>query len=410
MAERAVDVVVIGAGIIGLGIAWTAARSGRTVTVLDPAPATGATYAAAGMLAPVSELHYQEEDLLELTLASAALYPAFVESLGVAAADAGYRTTRTITVGADAADRRSLADLREAQLRHGLAVEPLTIRAARAQEPLLSPQLSSAFNTPQDHQVDPRLLAHRLESAIGQAAAANHWTQEAFLRQNAAGLVHENPADASSRVVGVTLADGSTVTAGEVIVANGLAAARLGGLPDWLALPLRPVYGEILRLRVPEHLRPLLTATIRGLVRGLPVYLVPRSDGTVVLGATQREDGSAAVSAGGVHQLLRDAQVLVPAVAELELIEVTARARPGTPDNAPLLGRVARGPGRAAGDIPGLVIATGFFRHGVLLTPIAAEHCLHLLDGTADARWARFLPDRFSAHPVPAAQPEGVRP
>ena len=399
MVERAVDVAVVGAGIVGLGIAWTVAQSGRTVAVIDQEPASGATHAAAGMLAPVSELHYQEEDLLELTLASAALYPAFVESLGEDAAAAGYLATRTITVGADAADRRSLADLREVQLAHGLAVEPLTIREARALEPLLSPQLSSAFNIEQDHQVDPRRLAGRLQSAIARAAAENNGNHDHAIRQNAVGLLHEHPADAASRVAGVALADGTTVMAGEVIVANGLAAAQLGGLPEWLALPLRPVYGDILRLRVPEHLRPLLTATIRGLVRGLPVYLVPRSDGTVVLGATQREDGSAAVSAGGVHQLLRDAQVLVPAVAELELIEVTARARPGTPDNAPLLGRVARGPGRPAGDIPGLIIATGFFRHGVLLTPIAAQHCLRLIDGTTDDRWSRFRPDRFSSPP-----------
>ena len=400
------DVVVVGAGIVGLGIAWTAVRSGRTVAVVDPSPASGATYAAAGMLAAVSELHHQEEDLLELTLASAALYLRFVESLGVPAW-VGYRATSTITVGADAADRRSLADLREVQARHGLAARPLTIREARALEPLLSPRLSCAFSIEADHQVDPRMLAARLESAIAETVVQHNRAPDPFIRQKAIGLLHEHPADAASRVTGVSLADGSTVTAGEVIVANGLAAAELGGLPDWLTLPLRPVHGDILRLRVPDRLRPLLTATIRGLVRGLPVYLVPRSDGTVVLGATQREDGSAAVSAGGVHQLLRDAQVLVPAVVELDLIEITARARPGTPDNAPLLGRVARGPGRS-GDIQGLILATGFFRHGVLLTPIAAEHCLHLLEGGAGTRWARFRPDRFS-HPVPAAQPEGVR-
>jgi glycine oxidase len=396
VAERAVDVAVVGAGIIGLGIAWTVAKSGRTVTVIDPDPATGATYAAAGMLAPVSELHYQEEHLLELMLASAELYPSFVESLGADAAEVGYRTTRTISVGADAADRRSLADLRGLQVAHGLAVEPLTVREARALEPLLSPQLSSAFNIEQDHQVDPRRLADRLQVAIAVAAAEGNWIHDQAIRQNAVEILHERPGDTASRVTGVALQDGSSVTAGEVIVANGLAAARLRGLPDWLTLPLRPVYGDILRLRVPEHLRPLLTATIRGLVRGLPVYLVPRSDGTVVLGATQREDGSAAVSVGGVYQLLRDAQVLVPAVAELELIEVTARARPGTPDNAPLLGRVTSGPRQPEGDIPGLIIATGFFRHGVLLTPIAAQHCLRLIDGTADTRWARFRPDRFS--------------
>ena len=399
-----VDVAIIGAGIVGLGIAWTAAQSGRTVTVIDPAPASGATFAAAGMLAPVSELHYQEVDLLELTLASAALYPAFMKPLDTDGA--GYRMTRTITVGADAADRRALADLRQVQLKHGLKVEPLTIREARSMEPMLGPQISCAFNVEQDHQVDPRRLAGQLESAVAVRAAQEGWTHNHSIRQNAVRLLHENTADNGSRVTGVALMDGSTVLAGEVIVANGLAASQLDGLPGWLKLPLRPVYGDILRLRVPEHLRPLLTATVRGLVRGIPVYLVPRSDGTVVLGATQREDGSAAVSAGGVHQLLRDAQVLVPAVAELELIEATARARPGTPDNAPLLGRVSRDSRLPGGDIPGLIIATGFFRHGVLLTPIAAQLCLHLLDGTADSRWRRFRPDRFS-RPTSKEAPHG---
>ena len=409
MAERRVDVAVIGGGIVGLGIAWTVAQSGRTVAVIDPTPVAGATYAAAGMLAPVSELQYQEEHLLELMLASAALYPAFVESLGTNVDATGYRTTRTVSVGADAADRKSLADLREVQSANGLSVQPLTIREARALEPLLSPQLSSAFLIERDHQVDPRKLAERLQCATAASARDHGLSEEHAIRHNAVGLLHEHRADPSSRVTGVTLDDGSAVLAGEVIVANGITAALLDGLPTGLSLPLRPVYGDILRLRVPEHLRPLLTATVRGLVRGVPVYLVPRSDGTVVIGATQREDGSAAVSAGGVYQLLRDAQVLVPAVAELELLEVTARARPGTPDNAPLLGRVAGAPGEHGPDIPGLIIATGFFRHGVLLTPIAAQYCLRLIEGVSDDRWTRFRPDRFSTlSPESAAGTEGV--
>jgi glycine oxidase len=385
-----VDVAVVGAGIVGLGIAWEAARSGRTVRVIDPAPASGATFAAAGMLAPVSELHYQEEDLLELTLASAALYPEFIAPL--ADGPAGYRSTRTLVVGADAADRQALADLRRLQQRHGLVVEPLGVRQVRSQEPMLGPQLSCAFSIEQDHQVDPRVLAAALQAALDSHARREGWPGW-LLREPAAGLLHEDPADSTSAVTGVELAGGSTLRAAEVVLANGLGAAAVAGLPDGLRLPLRPVYGDILRLRVPEALRPLLTATVRGLVRGLPVYLVPREDGTVVLGATQREDGSAAVSAGGAYQLLRDAQVLVPAVAELELIETTARARPGTPDNAPLLGRVA-GPGGA--DIPGLILATGFFRHGVLLTPIAAQICRLLMDGHAGSGWDRFRPDRFS--------------
>ncbi|MDJ0350879.1 glycine oxidase ThiO [Cryobacterium sp. PH29-G1] len=404
---RTVDVAVIGGGIVGLGIAWAVARSGRSVVVIDPDPAGGATFAAAGMLAAVSELHYQEEGLLELMLASAALYPAFIESLGPDSSTTGYRRTRTLNVGADSSDRQALADLRGVQLANGLQAPPLTIGEARALEPLLSPRIAGAFVAPQDHQVDPRRLAERLQLALAALAGG---ARAAVVRVNARGLLHENCADASSRVTGVALDGGATVKASEVIVANGLGAAGLGGLPEGLSLPLRPVYGDVLRLRVPEHLRPLLTCTVRGLVHGVPVYLVPRTDGTLVIGATQREDGCGTVSAGGVYQLLRDAQVLLPAVSELELLEMTARARPGTPDNAPLLGRVGRtGAQGDTDDIPGLIIATGFFRHGVLLTPVAAEYCLQLIEGTANDRWRRFRPDRFSAsHPPASALPQGV--
>lgn len=388
------DVAVIGGGVIGHGIAFEASRAGRSVVLIDDAPGSGASWAAAGMLAPVSELHYQEEQLLELMLESSRLWPGFAAGIDAGAggtesrAGTGYLTTPTLAVGADAADRRALADLREVQRACGLTVEPLTVREARGREPLLSPGISCAFDIPADHQVDPRLLIARLASLLGAEGSGS------FVRRRAAGLLWQD-----GHVAGVRLAGGGSVRAGETVVANGLGATGLEELPAGLALPLRPVYGDILRLRVPPRLSPLLTATVRGMVRGVPVYIVPRQDGTVVIGATQREDGPSdphAVSAGGVYQLLRDAQQLVPAVAELELLEATARARPGTPDNAPLLGRVARPDGA---DIPGLIIATGFFRHGVLLTPAAAAVCRQLMDGTPDPRWAGFRPDRFSRIP-----------
>lgn len=405
------DLAVIGGGIIGLGIAWGIACSGRSVVVIDPNPADGATYAAAGMLAPVSEMHYQEEELLELMLASSSLYPAFIESLDAEKASVdisptGYQTTRTISVGVDAADRRALADLQGVQRGIGLAIHTLTIREARALEPMLSPQLSGAFLAPHDHQVDPRRLAAQLREALSALRISSGWANEVEVPHTAIGLTHDDQLDATSRVTGVELSNGTTIHASEVIVANGIAAAQLAGLPEWLNLPLRPVFGDILRLRVPEHLRPLLTCTVRGVVHGVPIYVVPRADGTVVIGASQREDGFSGVSAGSVYQLLRDAQAIVPAVSELELLEVTARARPGTPDNAPLLGRV---PIHLEGDtdsIPGLIIATGFFRHGVLLTPIAAQYCRQLVEGTGDARWAPFRPERFSTPESPAATAE----
>ncbi|MEC5179026.1 FAD-dependent oxidoreductase [Arthrobacter sp. CG_A4] len=415
------DVAVIGGGVVGHGIAWAARQSGRSVALIDDAPGSGASFAAAGMLAPVSELHYREEGLLELMLESSRLWPGFAAGLDGSAGNpgdpgdpglpggirqtgtgTGYLTTSTLVIGADAADRRALTDLRTVQQSCGLTVEQLTVRGARGREPLLSPGISCAFDIRADHQVDPRRLLARIAALL---AADSRYSA---VPRRAAGLLWEG-----GRVSGVGLAGGGTVRAEETVVANGLGAAGLAGLPAGLNLPLRPVHGDILRLRVPAHLRPLLGSTVRGLVRGVPVYIVPREDGTVVIGATQREDapadgGSAgdAVSAGGVYQLLRDAQQLLPAVAELELLEATARARPGTPDNAPLLGRVRdRAPDR---DVGGLIIATGFFRHGILLTPAAAEICRQLLDGTADPRWAHFRPDRFSAG-SPTTSPRDTR-
>lgn len=420
------DVAVIGGGVIGHGIAWEAQRLGRSVVLIDDAPGSGASWAAAGMLAPVSELHYQEEGLLELMLDSSTRWPAFIAGLRAASgADPGYITTPTLAVGADAADRRALMDLRGVQQANGLAVEPLTVREARQREPLLSPAIACALDTPADHQVDPRLLVDCLRQALaghgghGSGSDANGAGGDGAhsgtgsdgtsvagavdgysVPDKARGLLWQDGA-----VAGVRLAGGGTILAAETVVANGLHAAELQSLPEGLHLPLRPVYGDILRLAVPRHLQPLVTSTVRGLVHGVPVYIVPRRDGTVVIGATQREDAPAtahAVSAGGVYQLLRDAQVLVPAVAELELLECTARARPGTPDNAPLLGRVPTTQGIAgqAGHVPGLIVASGFFRHGVHLTPAAAAICRDLLDGREDPRWAPFNPSRFNATPA----------
>ncbi|WP_235563327.1 glycine oxidase ThiO [Arthrobacter sp. Soil782] len=371
--EKHVDVAVIGGGIIGLGIAWEAIRRGHSVALVDPDPATGATQAAAGMIAPASELHYREEHLLELTVDSACRYPEFLSSLAWTGIDPGYRKTGTLVLAIDGADRTALADLRDVQTHHSLSVEQVSLREARRSEPMIGPAATAAFSAPDDHQVDPRKLAAALLAALGERGR--------LVRARASGLEYDG-----RRVTGAILEDGSFLPARHTVVANGLAAAQLAGLP--CRLPLRPIYGDILRLRVPAALQPLLSHTVRGLVRGTAVYLVPRADGTVVLGATMREDGNSGVSAGGVYQLLRDARQLVPAVAELELEEALCRARPGTPDNAPLLGVV---PGA-----DGLIIATGFFRHGVLLTPVAAALCVDLLEGKpCPPGLERYRPDRF---------------
>jgi glycine oxidase len=386
--DRLAHTIVVGGGIVGLAIGWEASRRGHRVTLLDPAPASGATYAAAGMLAPVSELHYQEECLLDLTLPSARAYRNFTTELEAASGvETGYQRTQTLVAGIDAADRQSLTDLRSVQVGLGLNVEELTTRQARRVEPLLGSQLTGAFLVPADHQVDPRAMAAALQTALTKQLTAR------TVPVSASALIHGDAADHTA-VTGVLLETGEQIDADEVVLANGLSAAEIGALPSGLRLPLRPVYGDILRLRVPEHLRPLVTSTVRGLVRGSPLYVVPRHDGTVVIGATHRENGSAGLSAGGVYELLRDAQVLIPAVAELELLEAICRPRPGTPDNAPLLGRCRRPNGS---EVRGLVIATGFFRHGVLLAPIAAFICADLISrNMPEIDIERFRPDRFS--------------
>lgn len=410
-AGGAARVVVVGAGIVGLSIAWRLARTGRPVVLCDTDPARGATFAAAGMLAPVSEYHYQEDELLPLLLASAARYPAFVRALARAGHDderaghdderaTGYVPGDTLLVGIDHGDRRALADLHDAHTARGLAAEALTAREARALEPLLGPRVTSAYRIRGDHQVDPRALAARLLRALEEHDGVR------IVRRRVAALLRAS-ADPDAPVIGVHLADGVVLDAGEVVLANALGAGAVDGLPVELGPVLRPVHGDILRLRVPERLRPLLGMTVRGLVRGESVYLVPRRDGTLVIGATQREDGLDGVSAAGVHRLLRDAQEVLPAVAELELLEATARARPATPDNAPLLGRVHDGRGA---DLPGLIVATGFFRHGVLLAPIAAEICAGLVDGRTDPLAAPLRPDRFSKAPAASVPPASALP
>lgn len=376
-AGAVVDVAVVGAGVVGLAIAFELVRAGRTVRVIDPRPASGATHAAAGMLAPASEFQYGEEHSLTLGLAAAERYPAFIDGLPEQAVT-GYEQASTLIVGVDGADRAALADLAAAQARLGLDAVPIGSREARRLEPMLGPRIGAAYRIAGDHRVDPRGLAGVLVRAIRRAQP------DAFLAAEARRVLR----DARGAAVGVALADGGRVAASEVVAANALGAAALAGLP---AHVVRPVFGDILRLRAPGTLRPLLTATVRGLVRGTPVYLLPRPDGTVVVGATQREHGGPAVSAGGVHALLRDARELVPAVDELELVDAVARARPATPDHVPLVGRIG----------PGLVIATGTYRNGVLLAPLVAELCRRVVDGDELAEWPMLRPDRFA----PASDP-----
>jgi glycine oxidase len=356
-------VLVIGGGVIGLSIAWRAAQSGLQVTVADPDPGGGASHAAAGMITPVSEAAYAERELYRLGVLSQERYPAFTAELTkLTGRPTGYRQTGTLQVAYDSDDLAVLAEFQALQESFGVTVQPLTSRECRAAEPLLDPAIRGGLLAPGDASVDPRLLTGALLAAVSQAGAE-------VIRQPVTEII-----TAGGRATGARLGDGSVTRADQVVLAAGWCSATIGGLPPGAAPPVRPVKGQILRLR-PAPGGPaaagglaaagLLSRTVRGIVRGSSVYLVPREDGELVIGATQEELGSdTRVTAGGVWELLRDARAIVPGITELELSEAVAGLRPGTPDNAPVLG---------PSSLPGLVLATGHFRAGVLLAPVTAD-------------------------------------
>ncbi len=377
------DVVVVGAGVIGLAVGWRAAAAGLTVAVLDPTPTGGASHAAAGMLAPVTEVHYGEERLLALNLASAARYPTFVAELEAAAGvTVGYRTEGTLAVALDAGDRAVLAELHAFQTRLGLRTELLTSRDCRLLEPLLSPSVRGGLFVAGDHSVDNRRLAAALLAAAERAGVV-------VRRSRAVELVVD-----AVRVRGVRLADGSTVAADTVVLAAGCWSGSLAGIPPGLLPPVRPVKGQILRLAPGPGGAAGPRRTVRGVVAGGHVYLVPRADGELVVGASVEEQGfDTTVTVGGVYELLRDAQALLPGLSELALVESTAGLRPGTPDNAPLIGRT---------DLEGLLLATGHYRNGILLVPVTAEAVTAMLtSGNTPPVVAPFDPRRFAAAGAP---------
>ena len=367
------DVAVAGGGLIGLATAWRAAQRGLSVTVVDDSPGTGASAAAAGMLAPVTEAGYREEALLRLGLASVQRWPAFAADVEAASGTpVGLRTAGTLVVGFDEDDVRELTALHAFQTELGLAAERLTPRESRRREPSLTPRVRGGLLVAGDHSVDGRAL----HAALLRAAED---TGVRLVRDRVTALRVDG-----GRAAGLETAGGASVVAGSVVLALGAHSGRLPGVPP---LPVRPVKGQILRLAGATD---LLEGTVRALVRGRQVYLVPYAGDRLIVGATTEERGfDPTVTAGGVHDLLHDAIDVVPGISELELVETLARWRPGTPDNAPLLG---------PGPLPGLVLATGHHRNGVLLTPVTAEVTAELLaTGTLPELAAPFTADRFAA-------------
>jgi len=395
-------VIVAGGGVIGLSIAWRAAQRGFSVTVADPSPGQGASHAAAGMLTPVSEASYTEKELFALGAGSLERYPGFVAELTSATGEAtGFRRAGTLQVGYDADDLAVIDEMHALQDSLGVPGRRLTARECRRLEPMLDPSVRGGLLAEADGSVDPRRLSRALLAAAAQAGVQ-------LIRQPVAQIIHDaertsaghppapaGPPDAGptegarpggGRVRGVRLADGTAITADWTVLAAGWNSGAIDGLPADCVPPVRPVKGQVARLCAPDG---FLSRTVRGIVRGSSVYLVPRDDGELVVGATQEELGpDTRVTAGGLWGLLRDARALVPGITELEFTEAVARLRPGTPDNAPILGPCAAA---------GLVLATGHFRNGVLLTPVTADIIADYLEtGRLPDVAAHFTIGRFS--------------
>ena len=387
MSDRgSYDAVVVGGGAIGLCCAWRAAQRGANVVVVDRAhPPAGATRVAAGMLAPIGELAFGEPELLRMTLAAAESYPGFVAELEAASGmSSGYACHGALHIALDRDEAAELRRVHDLQRSLGLGAEWLPPRRCRELEPGLTPSFNGGVHAPEEAVIDPRQMTAALLAALG---------AEGVEVRGGAEVVE--PLLDGDRIEGVRTDSGEELRAQNVVLASGAwSGAAAAWLPEPARPPVRPVKGQILELRALDGEPPC-----ERIIASERVYLVPRPDGRLIVGATTEERGfDTAVTAGGVHELLREAYRLLPDVAEMELVESMAGLRPGTPDNLPLIG---------PGALEGLVLACGHYRNGILLAPLTGAAIAELLDDgeLPDAvAPANPVSSRFGAHMRPKRQ------
>jgi glycine oxidase len=375
-------VAIVGGGLAGLVTAWRVGQSGMQVSVIDPAPGSGASNVAGGMLAPISEAWFGEEDRLALDLVSLSLWRDFARDLEAESGlEIGFRTEGTIQFAFDQDDLRSLARTRDFQRSLGLDVVELSGVQVRELEPMLSPKVLGATLVKSDYSVDNRALV----LALIAACKANGVE---FVEERALAIDFESGESSGVNIVRGVRTKRQLIQADRVVIAAGAWSSQiLGGE----SLGVRPIMGEILRVAPRNGTPATITHTVRGYVRGIPCYLVPRQNGEILIGATEVETGfDIEPTAGGTFQLLRDAREVFPYLSEMRIVEIIAGLRPGSPDNAPLMGEMANS--------IGLYAATGHYRNGVLLTPATGDVMLAYLTDSEVPEYAKsFTPSRFSS-------------
>jgi glycine oxidase len=317
---------------------------------------SGASGAAAGMLGATAEVHFEEHYRLQLELESLRRYPQFVEELCADAdTDVDYRREGTLIVGLDRDDDEALDRVYRFQKAAGLPVQRLEPAEVRAREPALAPTVAGATYCPADHQVDPRKMVVAL-----QRACARHGAE---LREGCS-VTAIRSGDAG--VTGVTFSDGEELDGSNVVLAAGAWSRQIEGLPKAERPRVRPIRGQMVALRMPEPL-------CRHVIRAPDAYLVPKSDGRLLVGSTMEEVGfDTSLTAGGLFEILRGAWEAMPGVYDLDVIESWAGLRPVSFTNDPILRQTS---------IDGLWLATGHGRNGILLTPITAYAMAQAIEG-----------------------------
>ena len=364
------DVAIAGAGLIGGSIALELARAGLRVGLFDQQePGQESSWAGAGILSPAPESSAMIP-LVPLAKASMAIYPEFARTVEeISGQSAGYRPKGTLQVLFSRDAREELSTV--IALHHGLGLKAEALRAedARELEPSLSEDLEAAVLRPEEASVDNRALTQAVLEAARRSGV------QVFPANGAKAIRREG-----DRCAGLHLRN-ENIEAQWTVIAAGCFSANIEGVAPYA--PVRPAKGQMVALRADD-------LKIERVLWSEKIYLVPRNDGRILAGATVEYTGfERGLTAGGLEKILAGAIELSPGLASARVEETWAGLRPDSPDHLPILGPT---------DLGSLLIATGHFRSGILLTPITAQLVREWVTlQSVSADWDRFSPMRFQA-------------